>query len=44
MIETKYCPICHMEVQVEHVTKPDVDLKVCKKCGAAVSIRYKDFS
>jgi|GEM_PF-3630695 NMD protein affecting ribosome stability and mRNA decay len=43
MTEMKYCPICHKEVDVEYVAKPDVDLKVCKNCGAAVSIRYKDY-
>jgi hypothetical protein len=42
MTEMKYCPICHKEVEVEYVTKPDADLKVCKNCGAAVSIRYND--
>ena len=43
MTETKYCPICHKEVEVEYVDKPDADLKICKNCGAAVSIRYKDY-
>ena len=43
MTERKYCPICHVETVVEYVTKPDVDLKVCKNCGAAVSILYKDY-
>jgi rRNA maturation endonuclease Nob1 len=42
--ETKYCPICGNNVEVEYIMKPDVDLKVCKKCGSAVSIRFKDLS
>ena len=41
--ERKLCPICHMETGVEYVSKPDVDLKVCKNCGAAVSILYKEY-
>jgi len=42
MTEQKYCPICEKESEVEFVSKPDVDLKVCKVCGSAVAIRYKD--
>lgn len=42
MLEKKFCPICRAETEVSLVVKPDVNLKICKKCGAAVSIQYKD--
>lgn len=42
MVETKFCPICQIETEVSLVVKPDVNLKICKKCGAAISIQYKD--
>lgn len=41
MTERKRCPICNMETEVDYVRKPEVDLKVCKNCGAVVSILYK---
>lgn len=43
MVETKYCPFCRREVEVKYSNKPDVDLKICTNCGAAVSIRYKAY-
>lgn len=43
LAEIKYCPLCRKEVGVKSVAKPDVDLKICENCGAAVSIRYKDY-
>ncbi|MGI0091341.1 MAG: hypothetical protein ACREBS_06495 [Nitrososphaerales archaeon] len=42
MSETKYCPICQIEPKVSYVVKPDIELKICKNCGSAVSILYKD--
>lgn len=41
--ERKYCAICNEINGVVFVRKPDVDLKLCKKCGGVVSILYKDF-
>ena len=41
--ERKFCPICNKDRDVALVRKPDVDLKICKECGSAVSIRYKDY-
>jgi ribosomal protein L40E len=32
-----------MDSEVEFVSKPDVNLKICKRCGYVVSIQYKDF-
>ncbi len=43
MLERKFCPTCRIDSEVEFVSKPDVNLKICKKCGSAVSIQYKDF-
>ena len=40
--ERKFCPMCEQEVEIIFVRKPDVDLKLCKNCGTAVSVRYKD--
>lgn len=42
MTEQKFCPFCLSSVEVMYVSKPDVDLKICEKCGGVVSIRYKD--
>ena len=41
--EKKYCPVCNEISEVVFVRKPDVDLKLCKKCGGVVSILYKDY-
>jgi len=41
--EKKYCPVCNEINEVVFVRKPDVDLKLCKKCGGVVSILYKDY-
>jgi hypothetical protein len=40
--ERKFCPVCKKETEVVFVSKPDIDLKICKECDSAVSIRYKD--
>ena len=42
MVESKFCPMCGTETEVTLVVKPDVNLKICKRCGGAVSIQYKD--
>jgi NMD protein affecting ribosome stability and mRNA decay len=42
MTEKKICPVCMKEVEIEFVSKADVDLKICKSCGAAISILYKE--
>ena len=42
MAERKFCPVCNKENEVTYLRKPDVDLKLCKECGSAVSILYKD--
>lgn len=41
-IEKRVCPICMKEVEVELIRKPDVDLRICGNCGAAISILYKE--
>jgi Zn ribbon nucleic-acid-binding protein len=41
-IERRVCPVCEQEAEVVLVRKPDVDLKLCKNCGTAVSVLYKD--
>jgi ribosome-binding protein aMBF1 (putative translation factor) len=40
--EKMFCPICSKEIEVQYVRKADVDLKICKSCGAAISILYKE--
>ncbi len=42
IVERRMCPVCKKEVEVELVRKPDVDLKICTVCGAAISILYKE--
>jgi Zn ribbon nucleic-acid-binding protein len=42
LTERKFCPQCEKVTEMIFVSKPDVDLKTCKECGSAVSIRYKD--
>lgn len=41
-LERRTCPVCMRETEIEFVRKPDVDLKICKNCGAAIAILYKD--
>jgi Zn ribbon nucleic-acid-binding protein len=40
--ERKFCPVCEKQAEVILVRKPDIDLKLCKNCGNAVSVLYKD--
>jgi hypothetical protein len=41
-VERKFCPVCEQEAEIIFVRKPDVDLKLCKNCGTAISVLYKD--
>jgi hypothetical protein len=41
--ERKLCVVCGKLAEPILIHKPDVDLKICSLCGAAISILYKDF-